>query len=240
MLQELRFYRLTPGRVADNEARHRDTLPPLLARHGISVVGRWNAVDGDGLPLFAYMMAYPDFGARERQWDAFYADDDWWTLRERTNAGSEIVLGYELHFLKPNGRWRFVDHGAYRAGDVHELLFLGVVNGKQRAAADFVMDALTPAIERQEGRVMLFSEFVSGPSLPRAALMIAWADARHREAARVLLDADPQLARARQDELATTGEVASIGATQSWLLAPTPYALPEPSLGAVLLEDAIQ
>ena len=105
MLYELRLYSATPGRIEDLHARFRDHLPKLMVRHGIDQVGRWTATAGPNGPLFLYLMAYDDMAQRERQWDAFYHDDEWWQIRAATNAGEEMVERFDLFFLRPNALW---------------------------------------------------------------------------------------------------------------------------------------
>ena len=232
MLYELRFYNVAPGRMPENHERHRTGLPPLFARHGIEVVGRWTATAGPDTPLFAYLMSYPDLAERERQWTAFYDDADWWALRTKTNAGSEMVERYDLMFLRPHPRLSpaTITPGE-RLGGVHELVFLEVGAGLGSQAGQFLETALLPAILRQGGRVMMVADLMTGPRLPRMALMIAWSDAEAAFRGRMAVDADQLVLAAQQVERQNGGKTA-LGRADIYGLEPAAYALPFAALGA--------
>lgn len=231
MLYELRFYKVPHGRVEDNDARHRTHLPPIFARHSINVVGRWAGLAGPDLPSFVYIMAYQDFSEREAQWAGFYGDDEWWQIREETNAGSEMVDQYDIHFLKPNAFWqpKALPSGE-RIDGVHELIFADIGTGKIAAANEFVKSSWIPAIESGGGKIMMVADFVSGIRLPRIALMIAWPDADSYFSGRPEVDRDPAIRAAQKSEREIFGRT-SIGRVETHLLVPARYNLPLATLG---------
>ena len=231
MLYELRFYRVAPGRTDDNHARHRDRLPPLFARHGIHVVGRWTAMAGPDAPLFAYVIAYPDLAERERQWADFYGDAEWWEIRAETNAGSEMVEGYDLMLLRSHAELSPAPAtpGARRGG-VHELTFFQVSAGQGAPANQFLASSLIPAIERHGGEVMMVADLLTGARLPRITLLTAWTDAQAHLDGRAAVECDPQVCAAQEAERAASGRT-SLGRRDVYLLDPAPYALPLAAMG---------
>ena len=230
MFYELRLYTVVPGRLEDNHDRFQNHLPRLMERHGIANVGRWTAVAGPNAPMFVYMMAYRDLDERERQWGAFYQDNDWWELRGRTNAGSQMVERFDLFFLRSNPVWSPKPASSTRAQGVHELIFAEIALGHNAAANVFLSQTWLPLVEQHGGHVMMVSDFVSGVSMPRAAIMTAWPDASTRFAARRAIDGDPALRAAQKAERESLGRT-SLGRTDVFELEPTAFDLPLSLLG---------
>jgi hypothetical protein len=74
-LVEIRSYRLLPGQREEYDRLFREEAAPLLARHGIDVVGHGFSVgDPDGYFL---IRAFDDLADRERREDAFYSSPEW-------------------------------------------------------------------------------------------------------------------------------------------------------------------
>ena len=232
MIYELRLYTVVPGRLEDNLDRFENHLPRIMGRNGITNVGRWVAVAGPHAPMLIYMMVYDDLDQRERQWAGFYADDEWWALRKRTNAGSQMVDRFDLFFLKSNAVWAPSANAepSARLGGMHELCFIEVALGHGADADTFLRDTYLPLVEREAGRVMMVSDFVTGVSLPRIALMVAWPDAGTRHVARRRIDGDPGLRAAQKAERDRIGRT-SLGRTDVYELEPTAFDLPLATLG---------
>lgn len=231
MLYELRLYTVVPGRLEDNHDRFRDHLPRLAARHGIAQIGRWSATAGPNTPMFVYMMAYDDMGQRERQWDAFYQDDEWWQVRAATNAGEQMVERFDLFFLRPNPAWQVIPRAPdERSAGVHELIFAEVALGHNAEANSFLKDVYLPVVQREGGDILMVADFISGCHLPRLAMMIAWPDGNRREAARRAIDSDPAVRAAQRTERQSIGRT-SLGRTDVHVLEPTAFNLPLASLG---------
>ncbi|MEC3947667.1 NIPSNAP family protein [Sphingobium sp. HWE2-09] len=231
MLYELRLYTAVPGRLQDIQARFRDHLPRLMAKHGIDQVARWTATAGPNAPLFVYMMAYDDLAQREMQWDAFYQDDEWWKIRSTTNAGEQMVERYDLFFLRPGRAWQATPRlSDERIGGVHELVFSEVALGHDAEAADFLQSVYLPAVRREGGDILMVADFVAGCHMPRLAMIIAWPDANTREAGRRAVDGDVAVREAQRKERQSMGRT-SLGRTTVYVLEPTDFALPLASLG---------
>jgi hypothetical protein len=230
MLYELRFYKVPPGRMGGHDERHEKHLPAIFARHGIICVGRWSAVAGPDLPIFAYLTIYPDFAERQRQWADFYADDEWWRVRAATNGKTELVDQYDVHFLTPNPLWRPLPDKAPPAGGIHQLLFVEVGTGKIGDAVTFLRDVWIPKVIDLGGSIMMVADFLSGEKLPRMAIMVAWPDADRLTKAARALDRDDDVIAAQANERERYGR-SSLGRTVTYCLDPMPYGVVHPTLG---------
>lgn len=231
MIYEIRLYTVVPGRMEDNHNRFENVLPSLMARHGIANVGRWTATAGPGAPTFVYMMAYPDLAVREQQWTSFYGDDDWWQARARTNDGEEMVERFDLHFLRPNSAWTpNVRRDGVRAEGVHELIFAEVALGRGGDAQVYLKETYLPLLAAQGGDVLMVADFISGTSLPRMAMIIAWPDASALHRGRRAIDGSSALRAVQQEERKRLGRT-SVGRSDVYVLEPTPFNLPLASLG---------
>lgn len=231
MIYELRLYTVMPGRMADNHNRFERHLPALFERHGIANVGRWTAISGPNAPMFIYMMAYHDLAERERQWAEFYGDEEWWSIRARTNGAEQMVERFDLFFLKPNVIW-FADPARAndRLGGIHELLIAEIALGHQAEANAILSETLIPLVERRGGCIMMVADLISGVALPKTAMMVAWPDAAAQHAGRLAIDRDSGLQAATASQRKAIGRP-PIGRTDIYVLEPTAFALPLATLG---------
>ena len=72
---ELRIYQAVPGKLPALEARFRDTLSKLLAKHDLKVVGYWVPENGPGWEnSFVFMLDHPSREDAKKNWAAFVAD----------------------------------------------------------------------------------------------------------------------------------------------------------------------
>jgi hypothetical protein len=77
---ELRTYRASPGRMEALLERFRVHTVKLFAKHGITNVGYWVAVNGEHADrTLVYLLAYPSAEARDAMWTAFKDDPEWQT-----------------------------------------------------------------------------------------------------------------------------------------------------------------
>jgi hypothetical protein len=89
MIYELREYVAAPGAAERLHRRFADSTLDLFARHGMEVVGLWQAQDEPGRIL--YLMRFADEAARERAWAAFQADEDWQRVKSESEAEGRLV-----------------------------------------------------------------------------------------------------------------------------------------------------
>lgn len=225
---ELRQYTIVPGRADVALERFQVHLPAIFARHGIRNLGRWTMSAGAAGPGFAYLMAYADLAERERVWNAFYADDDWWRLRAETQGDEEATERFDIHFLRRSPVWTPEPLEPALLAGVHDLVFAEIALGRQAAANAYCRDHYLPAVARAGGTAMLVADFVTGPALPRAAFMFAWPDTAARQQGWRALAADTRLNETIRAQRREFGR-ALLGRTDSWLLDPTPLRLPDAS-----------
>ena len=73
MIYEMRSYEVVPGRMPAMNARFQNHTVGLFEKHGIKVIGFWEAVVGTSNVLH-YMVAFEDLAHRERAWASFQAE----------------------------------------------------------------------------------------------------------------------------------------------------------------------
>lgn len=100
MLYEYRVYEVMPGRMADLHRRFREITTRFFDRHGIRVVGFWEAAVGVNNELH-YLLAFADMAEREKIWDAFQSDPEWQAARVETERSGPIVARIRNTFLRP-------------------------------------------------------------------------------------------------------------------------------------------
>jgi hypothetical protein len=71
-------------------ARFKNHTIGLFGKHGIAVVGFWEAVVGTSNVLH-YLVRFDDLGHRERAWAAFGADPEWQRVRAESERDGPIV-----------------------------------------------------------------------------------------------------------------------------------------------------
>lgn len=91
MILEIRTYRLTDGSAEEFVDVMRSRAMPLLAEHGIRVVGCGRSIDNDGesQPDAYLIRAFGSLAERSRQEDAFYGSEAW-TAGPREDVVSRI------------------------------------------------------------------------------------------------------------------------------------------------------
>jgi hypothetical protein len=100
MIYELRSYEVVPGRMPVLHARFQQHTLGFFAKHGIKVVGFWEAAIGESNVLH-YLLAYDDLGHRDRAWGAFMADPGWQRVREETQRDGPIVARVRNEIWQP-------------------------------------------------------------------------------------------------------------------------------------------
>ncbi len=167
---ELRLYHVAVGRMNDMVARVRGPLAPLFQRHGIRPAGYWVTQSGPDFPLLVYLTPWPSLEARNQAWAGFYADPEWHRVRAETNAGSELVIRYELNFLRAV---RPLELSRITATMALELYMPEIAIGASGGAHQ-LMRELAEAPPPSAPAVLGAFEFMTGDDLPRAALLLGW------------------------------------------------------------------
>lgn len=215
-IYELRFYSVEAGRDRDMRGRVQNDLKWLFPRHDVRPVGSWSALAASALPLFVYITPFADFVERDRCWRGFYADPDWQEVRNRTNAGSELVEDFQIWFVRELIEW---NHLEAAPGAFDELVFFKTLVGKSGAAGRALCESELPALERAGASVHGAFDVVSGGALPGAVAFLRWPDWETRRLGLAALGDDQILATRRAAESTEFGKTL-IGRTGSQLLDP--------------------
>ncbi len=96
-LFEYRIYEVVPGRMPALNKRFETMSLGYFKKHGIGVVGFWEAIAGTSNELH-YVLRYDDLAHRQRAWDAFQADEGWQRDRAATEADGQIVARIRNQF----------------------------------------------------------------------------------------------------------------------------------------------
>ncbi|NGN44625.1 hypothetical protein G6N74_26550 [Mesorhizobium sp. CGMCC 1.15528] len=230
MIFEMRQYLIERGRMNDNHDRMENHTPALLSKHGIRVIGRWSALAGPRMPLFCYIMEWKDFAEREASWASFYADPEWARIRAQTNAGSELVEGQELVFLRPSPAFEQVEADLdRRIGGVHQIITQKILVGQNNAVTDFLSTTYLPRLRAAGAHVIGVCDMISGPTMPNIVMLVAWPDEQAWWKGWRGFQNDAELLegfRKQRAELGTT----LFGTSDTFVLEPASYALPFASL----------
>ena len=102
MNYEWRIYEVVPDRMDALNNRFATITTKLFQKHGIKIIGFWQAVVGTSNTLY-YMLAYNDLGHRESAWNAFITDPEWIKAKKETEdrAGGPLVEKVINMLLKP-------------------------------------------------------------------------------------------------------------------------------------------
>ena len=103
MIYELRRYECLPGQLKNLNEIMETAAVPVFKRVGMTFLGAWKPEVGDDENTLVYLLAYPDMGAREKCWKAFYDDPEWTTKRAELTkkfGGPSVARGSGI-FLAP-------------------------------------------------------------------------------------------------------------------------------------------
>lgn len=230
MLYELRLYHLNEGRE-DDAARRLSLMPELFRAHGIpDPLAHWIAISGHDLPLYAWMLRWPDSAARAAAFASFYGDGRWMEVRDATNAGREMIRHYSIAFLAETPAHEaacaaLVGEPEETAGRLHELRILRVSPGRQGHAMQALIDTDMPALARAGARTLGVFDVLSGFAGPSLIQFLSWPDAARREAGMAQVGRDPDVVAARAREVEDRGNP-YIRIETIWQLRPTSFGVP--------------
>jgi hypothetical protein len=100
MIYELRSYEVVPGRMPALHARFQNHTLGFFAKHGIKVVGFWEAAIGESNVLH-YILAWESLAHRERAWGTFMADPEWLRVREESQRDGPILARVRNEIWQP-------------------------------------------------------------------------------------------------------------------------------------------
>jgi hypothetical protein len=100
---ELRTYVASPGKMQALHARFRDHTNALFVKHGMDLVGYWQAASGENAEnTLIYILAFPSKEAQKASWDAFKADPEWQKAKKESEAdGIPLAAKVDSRFITP-------------------------------------------------------------------------------------------------------------------------------------------
>ncbi len=100
MIYEWRVYEVVPGKMPALHDRFQRITLKLFQKHGIRVVGFWEATVGTSNTLY-YMLAFESMAEKERLWNSFISDPEWVEARKETERDGPIVQRVSNMLLTP-------------------------------------------------------------------------------------------------------------------------------------------
>jgi hypothetical protein len=98
---ELRIYHTVPGKEPALEARFRDTISKLLAKHDLKVVGYWVPQDAPAWDnTFIFMLAHASLEDAKRNWDAMRADPEFQAML-KSEQTEKTVEKIDSTYMRP-------------------------------------------------------------------------------------------------------------------------------------------
>jgi hypothetical protein len=97
MIEELRHYVATPGKLDALVKRFQNDTKPLFDRHKISVTAFWTV--REPADTLYYVWRFEDEAAMKAAWKAFLADPEWAAVREATERDGPIVASLKSMVL---------------------------------------------------------------------------------------------------------------------------------------------
>ncbi len=100
MIYEWRVYEAVPGKMAALNNRFAKLTLRLFKKHGLTVVGFWQADIGTSNVLY-YMLAFDDLAQRDKAWAAFRVDPEWRQGRAESEREGPLVARVTSSILRP-------------------------------------------------------------------------------------------------------------------------------------------
>jgi len=98
---ELRVYHAVPGKVDKLEARFRNIVTPLFAKHDLKPIGFWVPEDAPASGnTFIYILAHDSREAAKKNWDAMRADPGFDAI-VKDEAREKLVEGVDSTYMDP-------------------------------------------------------------------------------------------------------------------------------------------
>ena len=100
MLYEYRRYEIVPGKLPEVHGRFAEVVMGFWEKHGIKVVGFWEAVVG-GSNEIHYILQWENMADRERKWETFQSDREWLAARAKSEENGALVSRITNSFWRP-------------------------------------------------------------------------------------------------------------------------------------------
>ena len=100
VVYELRIYHAVPGKLDSLVTRFRDSTDKLFAKHGMKSVAYWAALDEPvKSSTFFYILEHPSREAAAKNWKAFQDDQEWKTVKAKSEENGQLVQKIDSTFL---------------------------------------------------------------------------------------------------------------------------------------------
>jgi hypothetical protein len=97
---ELRVYHAAPGKLGELLARFREHTTQLFERHGIKNVAYWTPTDEpEKSNTLIYILRHPSREAAAVNWKAFQDDQEWKSVKDKSEANGKLVEKIDSTFL---------------------------------------------------------------------------------------------------------------------------------------------
>jgi len=97
---ELRVYHAAPGKLGELLARFREHTMQLFERHGINNVAYWTPTDEpEKSNTLIYILRHPSREAAAVNWKAFQDDQEWKSVKDKSEANGKLVEKIDSTFL---------------------------------------------------------------------------------------------------------------------------------------------
>jgi hypothetical protein len=95
---ELRIYYAPQGKLDALISRFSDHTTRLFEKQGMQNIGYWVPVNNEKNTLY-YILAYPDKESRKKSWEAFLADPEWKSARDKSEVNGKLVDSVKSVFM---------------------------------------------------------------------------------------------------------------------------------------------
>ncbi|MEH2514378.1 hypothetical protein V1291_005732 [Nitrobacteraceae bacterium AZCC 1564] len=99
MIYEIRVYEAVEGKAEAMRARFKTEVVPRLPKHGIELLGVFEAPAEDG--RLTYMTRFKSEDDRTKAWAAFGADPEWRTIKAASETNGPLLKNQSVSVLSP-------------------------------------------------------------------------------------------------------------------------------------------
>ena len=99
MIYEIRIYEAADGRAEAMRARFKEHVVPRLSRHGIELLGVFEAPSEDG--RLTYLTRFNSEDDRTKAWAGFGADEEWRAIKAASERNGPLLKQQSVSVLSP-------------------------------------------------------------------------------------------------------------------------------------------
>jgi hypothetical protein len=99
LIYEIRIYEAAEGKAEAMRARFKEHVVPRLPRHGIELLGVFEALADDG--RLTYLTRFNSEDDRTKAWAAFGADEEWRAIKAASERNGPLLENQTVSVLSP-------------------------------------------------------------------------------------------------------------------------------------------